>query len=1055
MKNVLVPTATQLEIRVQTIYSSSRYSRAATVGVLGVATGVAAYWLIGPVAGLASWIWDVAVHGLGLGVFVAIIWLGAFAWTMAARQAWFKRRGLWLGSVALVALSLGVLALFEPHEGFLAHFTQQGDVSLGGRAGQAIIGPVTWQAGLRLLGILIIGGVLAATPRALAAFFSTWYGRAALVAVPGVGAGAAAYWLSTSADNLYPSIRDGIISAVGLGVTLVGVWVAVALLSLATRRSWHRRARFWLGSATLLAVGLGIMGFFQPLNGALAGFSRHGDVSLGGVVGPAVAGTVPWIGALRLAAIVTAALALTSPPLTAIFAARVGRLAIPAYVFLVVATLPMTRGAGARLRELALSGYLFLLAFPGWIGSMYRWERASGPKSRGRTTTDEPASTVVAAEEAGAAIVGSVLPPEPATGEMDTSFPTLSSMAPVQTVRVVNGEFDGEIDEPTIVEFEAEVFDAAAGTPVEGPVLDEVIVTAVGGATVDEVELTPVDEADDSDLLSSGKFNRFWTSYESGQDHVPEESDDLAGHNGRFDEEVDEDEYEGDHSSDPVAGAREWSKPSTDLLIDAPEGGVTEEEMREKAETIRQTLSQYGVEVEIGQVSPGPTVTMYGLIPGWVRRYKQVKEKDGQGNIKLDEYGKPAMIREESKMRVKVDSILSREKDLALALKTPSIRIETPAMGQSLVGIEVPNPNPILVTLRSVMESHEFQSLRTECHLPIALGKASGGETVVTDLSKMPHLLIAGATGSGKSACLNAIISCLMMEKSPAELRLLLIDPKRVELTPYNGVPHLMTPVAVETDQVVGLLKGMIAEMLDRYRRMEEVGVRNIEGYNAKRPDKMPFLVVVIDELADLMMSAAFDVEQSLCRLAQLGRATGIHLIVATQRPSVDVVTGLIKANFPSRISFAVTSQVDSRTILDTAGADKLLGRGDMLYLPLDASRPMRAQGVFISDREIESLVSYWHTTPWASLHRVILRAVEKDRNDKEDEGQDGQEWDELLGDAKDLAHSYKKMSTSLLQRRLRIGYPRAARLMDQLEEQGVVGPSDGSKSRDVIMSGT
>ena len=233
---------------------------------------------------------------------------------------------------------------------------------------------------------------------------------------------------------------------------------------------------------------------------------------------------------------------------------------------------------------------------------------------------------------------------------------------------------------------------------------------------------------------------------------------------------------------------------------------------------------------------------MYGLIPGWVRRYKQVKEKDEQGNVRLDESGKPVLTREESKMRVKVDSILSREKDLALALKTPSIRIETPAMGQSLVGIEVPNPDPILVTLRSVMENQEFQRLRTECHLPIALGKASGGETVVTDLSKMPHLLIAGATGSGKSACLNAIISCLMMEKSPVELRLLLIDPKRVELTPYNGIPHLITPVAVETDKVVGLLKGMIGEMLDRYRRMEEVGRQKHRDVQRKevRQDAVP-----------------------------------------------------------------------------------------------------------------------------------------------------------------------------------------------------------------------
>ena len=293
------------------------------------------------------------------------------------------------------------------------------------------------------------------------------------------------------------------------------------------------------------------------------------------------------------------------------------------------------------------------------------------------------------------------------------------------------------------------------------------------------------------------------------------------------------------------------------------------------------------------------------------------------------------------------------------------------------------------------------------------------------------------------------------MEKSPAELRLLLIDPKRVELTPYNGIPHLLTPVVVETDQVVGLLKGMIREMLDRYRRMEEVGVRNIEAYNERMPEKMPMLVVAIDELADLMMSAAFDVEQALCRLAQLGRATGIHLVVATQRPSVDVVTGLIKANFPSRISFGVTSQVDSRTILDTNGADKLLGRGDMLYLPLDASRPERVQGVFISDREVEHLVNFWQTTPWAYVRSISLKAVLDDEDGGGQDGMDGDTADEMLDKAVGMAQTHSKISTSLLQRRLRIGYPRAARLMDELEDRGIVGPSDGSRSRDVIMNST
>jgi S-DNA-T family DNA segregation ATPase FtsK/SpoIIIE len=538
----------------------------------------------------------------------------------------------------------------------------------------------------------------------------------------------------------------------------------------------------------------------------------------------------------------------------------------------------------------------------------------------------------------------------------------------------------------------------------------------------------------------NGKFNSLWASPGPNAAAMPaleNEEDELN--------EDDEEEVQ-------VEG---WARPPIDILQNVPEGGVSEEDMQATAETIKRTLGEYNVEVEIGQVRPGPTVTMYGLIPGWVRRYKEVKETDKQGQPKLDASGKPIVSRVETKTRVKVDTILAREKDLALALKTPSIRIQTPVMGESMVGIEVPNRRSSVVSLRAAMESPEFQRLQAKAHLPIALGKGSGGEAVVIDLTKMPHLLVAGATGSGKSVCLNAIVSCLIMEKTPAELRLLLIDPKRVELTPYNGIPHLLTPVVVETDKVVGVLKGMINEMLDRYRRMEQVGARNIEAYNRKSPVRMPYLVAAVDELADLMMTAAFEVEQSLCRLAQLGRATGIHLIVATQRPSVDVVTGLIKANFPSRISFAVSSQVDSRTILDTAGAERLLGRGDMLYLPLDASMPIRAQGVFISDRETEGLISFWQTTPRAPSARIRIRAVAEDRGsyESEDDDGEGESADKLLEKAVELAKTHSKLSTSLLQRRLRIGYPRAARLMDQLEERGIVGPSDGSKSRDVIMN--
>ena len=503
------------------------------------------------------------------------------------------------------------------------------------------------------------------------------------------------------------------------------------------------------------------------------------------------------------------------------------------------------------------------------------------------------------------------------------------------------------------------------------------------------------------------------------------------------------------------AESSSWSRPPLKMLVDASEGGISPEEMNDTSRVITDTMSHYGVEVEIGEVKPGPTVTMYGLIPGWIRRHKQVNVTDGDGAPKLDEKGRPMKTQLETKTRVKVDSIIQREKDLALALKTPSIRIETPVMGKSLVGIEVPNPTPQLVTLRNVIQSDEYTKIRGTAKLPAPVGKGSEGETIVIDLSKMPHLLVAGSTGSGKSVFINTIISSLLIEKSPAEVRLLLIDPKRVELTPFNGVPHLLEDVVVETDQVVGLLSGLIREMMDRYRKLEEMGVRNIDAYNQKAPDPLPYIVTAVDELADLMMTSSVEVEQKLCRLAQLGRATGIHLVVATQRPSVDVVTGLIKANFPSRVSFALTSQVDSRTILDTAGAEKLLGKGDMLYQSVDMSRAERVQGVFISDDEIEQLVNFWKRTPTGPMQQIMLEASTGDEFSIATEdggGSSVNNTDEMLNEAIELANRQKKISTSMLQRRLRIGYPRAARLMDELEEQGIVGPSDGSRQRDVII---
>jgi S-DNA-T family DNA segregation ATPase FtsK/SpoIIIE len=356
------------------------------------------------------------------------------------------------------------------------------------------------------------------------------------------------------------------------------------------------------------------------------------------------------------------------------------------------------------------------------------------------------------------------------------------------------------------------------------------------------------------------------------------------------------------------------------------------------------------------------------------------------------------------------------------------------------------------------MESQEYQNKVEEDGLPVALGLASAGEAVVIDLLKMPHLLIAGATGSGKSVCMNSIISSLITSQSPTKVRLLLVDPKRVELTPYNGVPHLVTPVIVEPDRVVRLLRGAIEEMGRRYKLLEEAGVRNIQSYNRspKATELMPYFVVCIDELADLMMTSSFDVEQTICRLAQLGRATGIHMVIATQRPSVDVVTGLIKANFPSRIAFAVASQVDSRTIIDGVGAERLLGRGDMLFLSPDAAKPKRVQGVLITDEETERLANHWRAHPPLDLPKIeledlareaeLVAAVQNAAIEVDDSA------DSLYDRAVQLAGANRHLSTSLLQRRLRIGYPRAARLMDQLEDDGIVAASaEPGKPREVL----
>lgn len=475
-------------------------------------------------------------------------------------------------------------------------------------------------------------------------------------------------------------------------------------------------------------------------------------------------------------------------------------------------------------------------------------------------------------------------------------------------------------------------------------------------------------------------------------------------------------------------GVKEWRLPPFEEILDkGTEQELSQAEIRARVRIIEETLAHFGVPAKVVEVNQGPTVTQFGLEPGFV------EHKDAQGKTK--------------RVKVKVSRISALANDLALALAASPIRIETPVPGRALVGIEVPNTSTSLVSLRSVMDSDAFRKINSR--LRIALGQDVAGQPVAADLAQMPHLLIAGATGSGKSVCINAITACLLMNNTPDDLRLIMVDPKMVELTSFNGIPHLLVPVVVEVERVVATLKWVTNEMDRRYRLFSKAGSRNIDAYNeivvSRGEAKLPYIVVLVDELADLMMVAPEDVERSICRIAQLARATGIHLVLATQRPSVDVVTGLIKANFPARISFAVTSQVDSRVILDTTGAEKLLGRGDMLYMPSDSSKLIRLQGCFISDAELERLVTYWRSfrtsAPLPPGTALVQQPLWQEMIEKEKEAAGK---DNLLDKAIEVVREDGRASISLLQRRLRIGYSRAARLIDTMEEQGIVGPEEG-----------
>ncbi len=495
-----------------------------------------------------------------------------------------------------------------------------------------------------------------------------------------------------------------------------------------------------------------------------------------------------------------------------------------------------------------------------------------------------------------------------------------------------------------------------------------------------------------------------------------------------------------------------WQLPAMDVLKDKAPAPVGTADNAQRAALIEETLASFGVDAKVVQVNEGPTVTQFGIEPGWEVKTRTVIERDKDNKPIIGSNGMQKTHTEEvSRTRVRVQQITSLANDMALALAAPSIRIEAPVPGKPVLGIEVPNTSKSLVTLRSVVESQPFQKAAQKSKITLALGQSVSGEPIVADLARMPHLLIAGSTGSGKSVCMNAMISCILMHASPAEVRFVMIDPKRVELSAFAPIPHLaFSNIVVEMDKVVGTLQAVIHEMESRYRKFAAIAVRNIDGYNRspRTTDPMPYWVVVIDELADLMMAAPFEVERQICRLAQLARATGIHLVVATQRPSVDVITGLIKANFPTRIAFAVSSQVDSRTILDMSGAEKLLGRGDMLYMAPDAAKPKRLQGVYVSDEEIERLVDFWTQERFSDIERPTYdHLYDEAKAELDQEGAS----DDMFERAKELAFEHNRISTSLIQRRLRLGYPRAARLMDMLEAEGIVGPNEGGGSRQVF----
>ena len=496
--------------------------------------------------------------------------------------------------------------------------------------------------------------------------------------------------------------------------------------------------------------------------------------------------------------------------------------------------------------------------------------------------------------------------------------------------------------------------------------------------------------------------------------------------------------FDANYEFPPVKLLKEQAKPAA---------GNSDEEHRHNAETLLRILGEFGVEVSLGEIHVGPVITRYEVVPA------------------------PG---------VRVEKIAGLEKNIALGMRAQSVRILAPIPGKAAVGVEVPNLNPTPVGMRELLESEDWASAKAE--LPIALGRDVSGRPLVSDLAKMPHLMIAGATGSGKSVCINSIVTSILYSKSPKDVRLIMVDPKVVELKVFNSLPHMFIPVVTEPKKVPAALKWLLGEMEQRYQIFAKANVRNIVGFNTRKrdaklhaeaqaslqgldalgadgleiPEHLPYIVAIIDELADLMILAPAEIETSIARLAQLARAAGIHLIIATQRPSVNVITGVIKANLPSRIAFQVASQVDSRTILDTKGAETLIGKGDMLFSPPGTSRLVRAQGAFVSEEEIHEIVEFLKRNGPPQFAHSVQQQIDRASSEEEEEGDEEEDGDmgsdeELYSRALDVLKATRRASTSMLQRRLRIGYNRAARIMEMMEEKGIVGPENGSSPREIL----